>query len=679
MNNPNRRPDEDDLNDRPEDDQDALEQREEEDAEHGRQPGDEREMLLGDEGASEGGEEEIRLPSNPIKVFVIGLALAAALAAGGYLIYTQVIAPSAGPGTATQPATQPAGLVPIGPQFTDVTQEARLMVMTQMGDSATRKAYISESKGGGIAFLDYDNDGWLDAYILNAGPLTRAAGERPAADFLMHNRGDGTFENVSATAGIPGPGYSIGVCCGDYDNDGFIDVFVTGIGGNALYRNRGDGTFEDVTEKAGVKGPGAYSVGATFVDYDGDGRLDLFVANYVALDRTQVLPLSGRWKSGPVFFGPRGLKGTPCILYRQNADGTFTDVSEEAGITRTKDADGKAAPLLPRALGVVAADLDDDGRPDLLVACDREPRLYFHNRGDGTFEEIGLVSGLAYAEGGAAHASQGIDVGDLDNDQRLDVVVGTMSGQPASVYLNYGRNCWTDSDALTGLGGFTMPLCTFGVAVVDYNLDGRPDVITANGHLYPDAEQFDASTRYALPMLIGLNEGRARFRPLIGEAGAGVAVALASRGLAVGDYDNDGCPDLLVHNIDNMPTLLRNGGAAPNRGLVVRLEGTKSNRSAIGARVLVRSGAMKQVAVVKSGSGFASQSDLRQYLGLGTASQADEVSVRWPSGLVEQAVNVPAGSFVTAVEGKGVTWKPLEKAEGGAARPVRAASSPGQP
>ena len=631
----------------------------------------EREALLGDAEEEPSGEPQV--PPNPVRTFVVGLFAVAAVLVAVFVVYRYVVAPEEEGGTTTQPTTQPRRPEPprqIGPQFVDVTKDAGLMVATRQGDSAVVKRFISEAKGGGIAFIDYDNDGWLDVYIVNAGPLSRPATRTaasaparrsPSADYLMHNRGDGTFEDVTDTAGVGDTGYGIGVCAGDFDNDGFVDIYVTNLGPNVLYRNRGDGTFEDVTDTAGVGGGNTYSVGAAFLDYDLDGDLDLYVADYVK-DPSRPAPLSGRWKGGRVFFGPRGLSGLPDHLYRNNGDGTFTDVSQAAGI----------AAFPRRSLGVVAGDADGDGRPDILVACDRQPNLYFRNLGDGRFEERGLVSGLAYAAEGLAFGSQGIDMGDLDGDLRPEVVVGNFSGQPLQVYRSFSRNLWLPADHAPGLRGALVAFTTFGVCLADYDNDGDLDILTANGHVYPDVVQFDQMTRYGLPSAILVNAGRWRWLRLVSQAGSGVALPLPSRGLAVGDYDNDGDLDMLMANIDRAPTLLANQGPVAGRFLEIRLQWRRSNRSAVGAKITVRVGAARRVFEVKSGSGFASQSDLRCHVGLGAASTADQVTIHWPSGQTDEALNVPAGSLVTAVEGKGLTWEPFVKsAEPGTSGEVR--------
>ena len=643
----------------------------------------ERQRLLGGDEVEAGEEGEEALPPpvvSPVRTFVIGLAAVLAVLVAVFVIYRYVFVSEST--TETQPTTQPAEEVlrPIGPQFNDVTVEARLMVSTRQGDDAGVKRYICEAKGGGIAFLDYDNDGRLDIYVVNAGSLARkrqalstqpSAAETPqarapaphrpeGANYLMRNRGDGTFEDVTVTAGVGDTGFGMGVCAGDFDNDGHIDIYVTNLGPNVLYRNRGDGTFEDVTEKAGVAG-NAYSVSATFLDYDLDGNLDLFVGNYVDLDLSAVKPLAGRWKGGQVFFGPRGLKGVPDVLYRNNGDGTFTDVSADSGI----------ASVARRSLGVVAGDADGDGRPDILVACDRQPNAYYHNLGDGRFEEIGLQSGLAYGEGGLAYGAQGIDLADVDNDLRPEVVVGTFAGQPLAYYRNDGV-VWIPASAPLGLRQPLMRFTTFGLRLVDYDNDGDKDIITANGQVYPDVRQFDMMGDYAQPTVILLNQGGEPWLRLISEAGRGITDALPSRGLAVGDYDNDGDLDLLIANIDRPPSLLRNDGPTEGNVLVVQLEGTTSNRSGIGASVTVRTGVMRQVVEIKSGSGFASQSDLRAYIGLGLAAAADEVTIRWPSGRTDTAQNLRAGMLVTAIEGKELTWRAFVK-PAAATRPAPAA------
>ena len=547
-------------------------------------------------------------------------------------------------GVRPQPRGKPSGL-PFGSRLTDVAAQAGLTQPIVYG-GVDAKQYIIEVVGAGVAFLDYDNDGWLDIFVLNG---TRLEGAPPGVtNRLYKNNRDGTFADVTAQAGLTRTGWASAVTVGDYDNDGFDDLFVTCYGRNVLYRNNGDGTFTDVTAKAGLaQAADRYGAGCTWVDYDRNGRLDLFVATYLGTT-LEKLPKPGenpdcRWKGVPVNCGPRGLPTGYVQLFRNNGDGTFTDVSRESGVARA----GGAYPMT-----AVAADFDDDGWPDIYVACDSTPSWLFRNQQDGTFREEGLERGVALSEDGLEQAGMGIAIGDYDLDGRIDVFKTHFSDDTNVLYRNDGRGYYTDVTIRAGIGVETRYV-GWGAGMVDLDNDGLPDIFMVTGSVYPEVERVLPAYPFKTPRLVFRNLGNGRFEELIDEAGPGVAAAHASRGCAFGDFDNDGDVDVLVWNMNEPPSLLRNDVTGKGHWLKVLLRGVRSNASAIGARVTVRYGGRTQVQDVTAQSSFYSVNDRRLHFGLGAATRA-EVTVRWPNGVAETIGAVDADQLVVIREGEGV-------------------------
>ena len=491
-----------------------------------------------------------------------------------------------------------------------------------------RKDYILETTGNGAAIFDYDGDGRNDIFIANG---TRLKGQENAGSppQLYHNEGNGHFKNVAAQAGLKYEGWGQGVCVGDYDNDGHPDFLVTYYGHNILYRNRGDGTFEDATEKAKLPVTGMrYGSGCSFTDYDRDGKLDLFVANYVDLDLNKT-PRPGQsgfcdWKGIPVMCGPRGLPLARNILYHNNGNGTFTDVSEAAGILKPGGRYG---------LGVVSADFDNDGWPDIYVACDMTPSLLFHNLHNGTFEERGAEAGVAYNFDGALQAGMGVAVADYDNDGLLDIAKTNFSGDLTSLFHNDDGKFFTDVSREAGLGA--RQYLGWGAAFIDVDDDGLRDLVVANGHVYPEVEGKQLGDTYLQPTILYRNEGHGKFKDVSASAGPAWKVSRPARGLAVGDVDGDGRPEILIVNMNSTPSLLKNS-APQGHYLNVVLTGTKSNRSAIGARVAITAEGRKLIDQVTSGGSYYSQNSLTLHFGLGAAKQVEKIEVRWPSGIVQQ-------------------------------------------
>jgi enediyne biosynthesis protein E4 len=545
-----------------------------------------------------------------------------------------------------------------GVAFSDVTAASGLGRFRQVSGSPA-KDYIVEATGSGVALVDYDGDGWLDVYLVNGStlPALRAAAKAPPAA-LFHNNRDGTFTDVTAVAGVDNGRWGQGVCAGDFDNDGGEDLFVTNVGRSRLYRNRGDGTFVDVAEAGGVAVDG-WSTGCAFGDYDGDGRLDLFVAGYVKLDPERLPPAPPHgavastdapsatppaaekrgmgaayaaglayceYRAQPVMCGPRGLKGEGDHLFHNEGDGRFTDVSARAGVA---DAAGLYG------FGVAWFDFDDDGKLDLFVANDSTPNSLYRNRGDGTFEDVSYASGAALDEAGREQAHMGVAVGDYDNDGRDDLHVTNFADDYNVLYHNDGKGLFSDVSYAAGLARASLPFLGWGNAFLDYDNDGWLDVVVANGHVYPIADQFDWNTSYRQRMLLFRNlEGR--FAEVAGSAGAGLSVPRASRGLAAGDMDNDGDLDVVLNNIDESPALLRNdGGSQAGHWLTVRLIGDPARRcprDAIGSVVFCTAGGIRRRGEVASGRSQLSQSDLRVHFGLGAATRVDRLEVRWAGG-----------------------------------------------
>jgi hypothetical protein len=547
-------------------------------------------------------------------------------------------------GVRPQPRGKPSGR-PFPVRFTDVAAQAGLTHPIVYGGVGT-KDYIVEVVGSGVAFLDYDNDGWLDVLVLCGTRLK----EPPAGatNRLYKNNRDGTFTDVTEKAGLVRTGWASAVTVGDYDNDGFDDLFVTFYGHNALYHNNGDGTFTDVTERAGLSTTTTrYGSGCTWVDYDRDGHLDLFVGNY--LDTTiEKLPRPGqntdcRWKGVPVNCGPRGLPTGFVQLFHNNGDGTFADVSRQSGVAA-------AAGSYP--MTAVAADYDNDGWPDIYVACDSTPSWLFRNQHDGTFVEEGLERGVALSEDGLEQAGMGVGIGDCDLDGQLDVFKTHFADDTNVLYQNDGKGYFNDITIRAGIGVETRYVA-WGTGMVDLDNDGFPDLFLVTGGVYPEIEKALPNYPFRTPRLVFRNLGDGRFEELIEEAGPGVAATHASRGCAFGDFDNDGDVDVLVMNMNEPPSLLRNDVTGDGHWLKVLLVGTASNRSAIGGRVTAKYGGHSQAQEVLAQSSFYSACDRRLHFGLGAATSA-ELTVRWPNGAIEHVAGVEADQLVVVKEGAGI-------------------------
>lgn len=507
-----------------------------------------------------------------------------------------------------------------------------------------RKDYILETTGNGVAIFDYDGDGRNDIFIANGARLNETGPRQPEIPQLYHNEGNGHFRNVTAEAGFNGiTGWAQGVCVGDYDNDGHPDLLVTYYGHNILFRNRGDGTFEDVTEKARLPVTGTrFGSGCSFVDYDRDGYLDLFIANYVDLDlKTTPAPGSNEfceWKGIPVMCGPRGLPKAQNILYHNNRDGTFTDVSASAGILQPGGRYG---------LGVVAADFDNDGWPDIYVACDMTPSLLFHNLHNGKFEERGTEAGVAFNYDGALQAGMGVAVADYDGDGLLDIAKTNFSGDLPSLFHNDDGKFFTDVSREAGLRA--RQLLGWGVAFVDVDDDGWRDLVIANGHVYPEVQGKQLGDTYLQPTVLYHNLGNGKFQDVTADAGPAFQVPRPARGLAVGDLDGDGRPEIVLVNMNEYPSLLKNRGPQGHY-LNVALTGTTSNRSAIGARVTVTAGNRKMIDEVMSGGSFYSQNSFVLHFGLGPLTEVENVAIKWPSGTLQELGKQQSNQTLTVTE-----------------------------
>jgi enediyne biosynthesis protein E4 len=531
--------------------------------------------------------------------------------------------------------------------FRDVAAESGLTAKNTYG-GLHNKNYILETTGNGAAILDYDNDGRNDILITDGTTLDQAAnsaGNNPKLQ-LYHNDGNRHFTEVAVKAGLTAEGWAQGVCVGDYDNDGHPDLLVTYYGHNILYRNRGDGSFEDVTERAHLPVTGTrYGSGCTFLDYDRDGKLDLFVSNYVNLDlATTPRPGKGgfcQWKGIPVMCGPRGLPLGANILYHNEGNGTFADVSEKAGILK---------PGGRYSLGAVTADFDGDGWPDLFVACDMTPSLLFHNLHNGTFEERGVEAGVAYNYDGQLQAGMGVAVADYDNDGRLDIAKTNFSGDLSSLFHNDDGQFFTDVSRETGLG--VRQLLGWGIAFLDVDNDGFPDLVEANGHVYPEVEGKQLGDSYYQPTVLYRNNGHGKFEDITPLAGSAFAVPRPARGLAVGDIDGDGQPEIVLVNMNTTPSLLQNKGAVSGHWLNLELMGTTSNRSAIGALATLTVSGKKRIAPVLGGSSFYSQNAPALHFGLGASEHVEKLEVRWPNGDTQTWANLSVDRTLKLTEGK---------------------------
>jgi enediyne biosynthesis protein E4 len=534
--------------------------------------------------------------------------------------------------------------------FVDIAEQAGLTAKTEAGGEKAKK-YIIETTGSGAAFFDFDRDGWPDIFLVNGSRLEGFPDGPEPTTHLYRNNHDGTFTDVTQKAGAGLKGWGQGVCAGDYDNDGWTDLFVTMWGHNVLLHNNGDGTFTDVTKKAGLWHDDArWSTGCAFLDYDRDGRLDLFVAHYVDLD-LQHTPEPGssdlcQWKGIPVMCGPRGLKGTHSELYKNNGDGTFTDVSEKSGVAKTPPS---------YCFTPVTGDFDNDGWPDIFVACDSTPSLFFHNNRNGTFTETAAMSGVAYSENGHEQAGMGADAADYDGDGRLDIVKTNFSDDTPTLYRNNGDGTFGDVTLDEGLGG-SMQFLGWGTLFLDIDNDGWPDLFIANGHVYPEVDSKGLNVTFRERKALYWNEHNGKFKDISLESGPGITSPFNSHGVASADFDNDGALEILVNNSHDRPSLLKNYGVH-GHWILLSLIGTKSNRDAIGARVTVWVGRHQQVQEVRSGGGYMSQSDFRLHFGLGSATKVDSVEIRWPSGLAQHLDNVPINRITRIQEGTGIVEK----------------------
>ncbi len=549
------------------------------------------------------------------------------------------------------PRGKPSGL-PFDARFTDVGMQAGLTHPTIYGGTS-HKNYIFETVGCGVAFLDYDNDGWLDVFVLCG---TRMEDPVPGStNRLYKNNRDGTFTDVTEKAGLIRTGWASGVTVADYNNDGFEDIFITYYGQNVLYKNNGDGTFTDVTKQAGLlyDGKTRWGSGCTFVDYDRDGHLDLFVSNYVDLHMDR-LPKPGanpycNYKGVAVNCGPRGLPMPRDYLYRNNGDGTFRDVSEESGIWKAEKA---------YSMTSVAADFSGDGWSDIYVASDSTPSLLFRNKRNGTFGEEGAELGVAFSADGVEQAGMGVAVGDYNLDGRLDIFKTHFSDDTSVLYRNDGDAGFTDVTIPAGFGVETRYIC-WGTGFADFDNNGFPDLAVVTGSVYPEVEAKFPEYPLKTPRFIFRNLGDGRFEELVGEAGTGIAAPHCSRGCAFGDFDNDGDVDMVIVNLNEPPSLLRNDVSGVQKWLKVLLVGTKSNRSAIGSRVLAKYGGKIQAQAVMAQSSFYSVNDRRLHFGLGVNTKAD-LEVHWTNGLVEHYANLECNQLVTITEGHGLSKSLLQ-------------------
>jgi hypothetical protein len=522
--------------------------------------------------------------------------------------------------------------------FTDITPQAGIAFHHTYSQE---KRYILESMSGGVALFDYDNDGWLDIYLLNSCTVGTASDPRCARSALYHNNHDGTFTDVTEASGLGYPGFAMGVCTADIDGDGFEDVYVTGFGANHLYHNNGNGTFADITAKAGVSG-GAWSTGCGFADYDRDGKLDLFVSRYVFFDSTN-LPKFGEGKTCQyrglaVQCGPRGMQGSSDLLFHNNGDGTFSEVSKAAGVSDEQGLFG---------LGVGWFDYDQDGWPDLYVANDSGPNYLYHNLHNGTFKEVGFPLGVALSSDGNEQGSMGIAIGDYDSSGHFSIFVTNFAEEYDALYHMDADGTFSDVSYASKTAQSSLPFVKWGTAFFDYDNDGWPDLFVANGHVYPQLQSQvpGASQPYLQRKVLYHNNRDGTFDDVTSRHGAALLIPRSSRGAAFGDIFNDGNVDIVVNNIDGAPTLLRNGGSRQH-WLLIHLVGNGMNRSAVGAVVRLRSGSHTQMQVVQSGSSYLSQSDKRLHFGLGSATFADRIEVTWPDGQSTKLDNARADQIL---------------------------------
>jgi hypothetical protein len=530
--------------------------------------------------------------------------------------------------------------------FTDVAERAGLTAPTIYGGKKTNR-YLLETTGAGAASLDYDGDGWLDLFVVNGTTLEGFPKGKEPISHLYRNRRDGTFEDVTARAGLALTGWGQGACAGDYDNDGREDLFVTFWGTNRLFRNRGDGSFEETSSAAGLDtSRRRWGAGCAFLDYNRDGRLDLFAANYIDLDLENTpVPESGlcRYKGVAVACGPPGLTGGKNVLYRNLGSGKFDDVSEPSGITRASGTYG---------LGVSTLDFDDDGWADLYVANDSNPSALYRNNRDGTFTDIAVSAGCAYSQDGKPQAGMGVAVGDYNRDGRMDIFKTNFAGDTSTLYVNSGTGLCDDRTFASGIGRNTRWL-GWGVSFLDLDLDGWLDLFLVNGHVYPEVDQLKTEAGYRQRKVVYRNRGDGRFDDVTERLGVPVTEPEAGRGAVFADFDNDGDVDVFVNNVHDVPNLYRLDLSEPRSWLTVHLVGDQSNRSAIGARLRVTAAGATQVDEVRGGGSYYAQNDLRRNFGLGAATKVDRLEVRWPNGLEEAWVGLDVNRILTVKEGSG--------------------------
>jgi enediyne biosynthesis protein E4 len=549
------------------------------------------------------------------------------------------------PEPSTAPLSNTAGSFALD-QFEEVSAKAGIHFTLTSG--GPEKRYIIEAKGGGgVAWIDYDNDGFPDLFLVNGttyGQWRRQANPRSA---LFHNNGDGTFTDVSKGSGLNRTGWGMGVCVGDFDNDGYEDLYVTYYGRNVLYHNNGNGTFTDVTDKAGVRGHG-WGMGCAFGDYDKDGKLDLYVANYLDVDIEHL----GEPGSAPnctyrgfaTFCGPRGLEGGRDILFHNNGDGTFSDVTEKAGIDPNKY----------YGLGIVWGDYDRDGLLDVYVANDSTPSSLYHNNGNGTFTDVAIDAGVAYSSEGEEQAGMGVDFADYNNDGWGDLVKGNFSDDTKNLYRNHRNGYFSDDTYLAGLGDVGWVFTTFGAKFLDYDNDGWKDVFLADGQTFPQIDRYSTGITYAERNLLFHNRGDGTFAEVGMRSGPGLSIRKVSRGLATADYDNDGDLEVMVTNMNSSPDLLRHTRKNSNHSILVKTIGTKSNRDGIGAEIKVVSGNLTQYDTIRSGGSYLSSSDLRAHFGLGARTKIDRLEVRWPAGETQVVRDPPVDHILILREGEGL-------------------------
>jgi hypothetical protein len=516
-------------------------------------------------------------------------------------------------------------------------QTSKIAWVHNNAQSADRQ--LPETVGAGCAFFDYDNDGWMDIYFVNSGPSDFFTPATPLKNALYRNNHDGTFTDVTDKAGVAGGKFGMGVAAADFDGDGYIDLYVTNYGTNILYRNNGNGTFTDVTGKAGVAAPG-WSTCATWFDFDNDGKLDLFVSSFVFYDKSQNPLCTDATLQRRYYCVPRLFKPAPSRLFRNNGNGTFTNVSRESGIA---DSPGKS-------FGAVATDVNNDGLMDLFVANDTMPNFLFLNKGNGRFEEIGLAAGVAYGEAGRPRSGMGVDAADYDGDGWQDLFVANIDHEFFSLYHNDKELIFTDQPG--EIAPSTHLLSGWGLKFFDYDNDGDPDLLLVNGHPDDMIESRIARVRYKEPLLLFENTGKG-FKDVSATSGAVFSKIFSGRGMAIGDFDNDGDDDVLASNNGEPPLLLRNQGGNKNNWIGLNLIATKSNPAAVGAVIAWQAGGVKRSRLRTGGGSYLSSHDPREILGLGGATKIESIDIRWPSGTTDRLTNVPLNKYIKVVEGAG--------------------------